>query len=116
MEEQFKLISDMAFDVLDADGSGQLDEEEITQIIKEVAANMQVEPPTSEDVTTILKELDDDFDGQVSKEEFNSLINLVIGKMIQSEEEYLENAQAEQELIESKDRKIVKFDLNYTIL
>ena len=29
MEDQFRLISDMAFDVLDADGSGQLDEEEI---------------------------------------------------------------------------------------
>ena len=43
---------------------------------------MQVDSPTSEDITTILMELDEDFDGQVSKDEFNCLINLVIGKMI----------------------------------
>ena len=82
MDQQLRIISDLAFDTLDEDGSGQLDEEEIAQIIKEVAKSMQVDSPTSEDITTILMELDEDFDGQVSKDEFNCLINLVIGKMI----------------------------------
>ena len=82
MDQQLRIISDLAFETLDEDGSGQLDEEEIAQIIKEVAKSMQVESPTSEDITTILMELDEDFDGQVSKDEFNCLINLVIGKMI----------------------------------
>ena len=63
MAEEFKLIADMAFDVLDVDQSGQLDEEEITGIMKEVANNMKVDPPTSEDISTILQELDEDFDG-----------------------------------------------------
>ena len=93
MAEEFKLIADMAFDVLDVDQSGQLDEEEITGIMKEVANNMKVDPPTSEDISTILQELDEDFDGQVSKDEFNSLIQLVIGKMIQNEEEHMDKAQ-----------------------
>ena len=93
MAEEFKLIADMAFDVLDVDQSGQLDEEEITGIMKEVANNMKVDPPTAEDISTILQELDEDFDGQVSKDEFNSLIQLVIGKMIQNEEEHMDKAQ-----------------------
>ena len=48
---------------------------------------MGVLPPSEEDLECILRELDDDFDGQVSKEEFCQLVMLVIGKMLETEEE-----------------------------
>ena len=52
-----------------------------------VAAKMRVIPPTPADLAVILEQLDDDFDGQVSKEEFLSLIMLVTEKMVEEEEE-----------------------------
>ena len=51
---------------------------------------MGVVPPTEEDLRTILEQLDDDFDGQVSRDEFFNLIMMVIGKMMQNEEALLQ--------------------------
>ena len=48
---------------------------------------MGVKPPTHEDLESILETLDDDFDGIVDKEEFLSLFMLVLGKMLEVEEE-----------------------------
>lgn len=63
MGDQFRIISDMAFDALDDDGSGQLDDTEIAEIMQQVANSMGVPSPTEEDIKTILRELDDDYDG-----------------------------------------------------
>ena len=48
---------------------------------------MGVSSPTEEDISAILESLDDDFDGIVDKKEFLKLIMLVIGKMVESEEQ-----------------------------
>ena len=53
--------------------------------MKEVAQEMRVNPPTENDIDFMLKELDENSDGQVSKEEFLQLIVLVLGKMLESE-------------------------------
>ena len=63
MGDQFRVISDLAFDALDEDGSGQLDDTEIALIMQQVADSMGVPAPTDEDIIAILQELDDDFDG-----------------------------------------------------
>ena len=51
---------------------------------------MGVTPPTEADLESILRQLDEDFDEKVDKEEFLSLVMLVIGKMLESEEELQE--------------------------
>ena len=48
---------------------------------------MGVTPPTEADLEAILSQLDEDFDGKVDKGEFLQLVMLVIGKMLESEEE-----------------------------
>ena len=53
---------------------------------------MGVTPPTEEDLLQILSQLDDDYDGSVDKSEFLSLIMLVIGKMLESEQELQDTA------------------------
>ena len=53
--------------------------------MKEVAQEMRVNPPTENDIDFMLKELDENSDGQVSKEEFLQLIILLLGKMLESE-------------------------------
>ena len=77
----------MAFDAVDLDGSNGLDNEELYLIINEVSIMMNVTPPTSEDLEEILKSLDDDFDGVISKEEFHKLVMMVIVKMVQQEQQ-----------------------------
>ena len=51
---------------------------------------MGVTPPTEADLEAILSQLDEDFDGKVDKDEFLQLVMLVIGKMLESEEELQE--------------------------
>ena len=87
LEQQIKVISDIAFDSVDKDGSNGLDMDELAEIFKRVATKLKVNAPTKEDLETIICELDDDFDGVVSKEEFLRLIMLVVGKMLIQEEE-----------------------------
>ena len=67
-------MSDLAFEAVDADGSGTLDSEELGIIMKEVAQEMKVNPPTENDIDFMLKELDDNSDGTVDKSEFLKLI------------------------------------------
>ena len=55
--------------------------------MKEVANEMKVTAPTDGDILNALMELDENSDGQVSKEEFVKLIQLVLGKMLESEED-----------------------------
>ena len=58
-----KVVSDIAFDAVDDDKSGQLDQDEIGNIMATVALKMGVTPPSNTDLNVILEQLDDDFDG-----------------------------------------------------
>ena len=42
LKEQIKVISDMAFDAVDHDGSGSIDAEELAEMMNEVAASMGI--------------------------------------------------------------------------
>eukprot|EP00356_Strombidium_inclinatum_P012856 CAMPEP_0170496328 /NCGR_PEP_ID=MMETSP0208-20121228/21039_1 /TAXON_ID=197538 /ORGANISM="Strombidium inclinatum, Strain S3" /LENGTH=102 /DNA_ID=CAMNT_0010772843 /DNA_START=475 /DNA_END=780 /DNA_ORIENTATION=- len=95
LKEHIKVVSDLAFDAVDDDGSGGLDQGEIAEIMKEVAVKMDLTPPTEDDLSAILAELDEDYDGVVDKGEFLNLIMLVIGKMLESEEELQEKVNEE---------------------
>jgi Ca2+-binding EF-hand superfamily protein len=80
-------VSDLAFDAVDLDGSGFLEKNELSDVMRNVASEMKVKPPTDGDIDAVLKELDEDFDERVSKDEFLSLIVQVLKKMLESEED-----------------------------
>ena len=61
---------------------------------------MKVTAPSEADITSVLMELDENFDGSVDKEEFLQLIVLVLGKMLESEEDLVDQ---EMRSKESKD-------------
>lgn len=63
-------MSDLAFDAVDLDGSGYLEKDELAEVMKNVAYDMKVKPPTDSDIDAVLKELDEDYDERVSKDEF----------------------------------------------
>ena len=81
----------MAFDALDDDESGQLDQDEMSKIMREVAHDLQLKPPTDADISGILAELDEDNDGLLDKEEFSQLIIMVFEKMLDNEHELMES-------------------------
>ena len=79
----------MAFDAMDIDGSGGLDIDELKVVMDRVADQLEIEGPTQEDLENILQELDEDFDGIVSKDEFFDLIKMIMKMMLNTEETLL---------------------------
>ena len=63
LKENIRNFSDLAFDLVDEDQSGQLDAAEISKMIEGVAEGMGVSAPTKADVESILSCLDDDGNG-----------------------------------------------------
>lgn len=59
---------------MDLNGSGDLDKDELSEVMRNVAYEMKVKPPTDGDIEAVLKELDEDYNNKVSKDEFLTLI------------------------------------------
>ena len=74
MEESINIVTDMAFEAVDADGSGELDKFELGAVLRDVAKVMNINPPSDNDVVAVLQELDQDDNQNVSKDEFVHLI------------------------------------------
>ena len=70
MDQNLRIITDRAFEVMDTDGSGGLDTDELKVIMDKVAEDLGIQGPTNDDLESMLAQLDDDFDGIVSSEEF----------------------------------------------
>ena len=84
-KEKIKIVSDLAFDAVDLDESKNLDQEELGQIMREVAYDMRVKAPSDNDIQAILQELDEDNNQSIDKCEFIKLIIMVFEKMQDNE-------------------------------
>ena len=99
VKDGIKTVSDLSFDAVDVDGSHTLEEAELGKIMKEIARESKIAAPTDADVQSVLMELgENNFDGKhVRKEGFFELINLVLGKMLESEEDFMDREVLKQE-------------------
>ena len=88
-------MADLAFDAVDADESNTLENEELAEYINQVSATMGIKPPSSGDIGSMMNELDVDENGNLDKEEFRLLIELVFDKMLSNEEELIKNIDSE---------------------
>ena len=70
MRSKIKVVSDMAFEAVDDNDSGQLDKDELGITLKSVAKQMGINAPTENDIMAVLGELDQNDDAEVSQEEF----------------------------------------------
>mgnify|MGYP002049953880 FL=1 len=52
----------MAFDAVDEDMSGELDLDELGKVLRSVAKEMRLNPPTDNDIIQVLAELDQNND------------------------------------------------------
>ena len=91
----------MAFDAIDSSEDGQLQKEELGEVLRDISVKMGLHSPTDADLAYILHEMDQDDDGQVSRDEFAFLIIKVLEKMLESEIE-LQRQLSEHEPIVAK--------------
>ena len=62
MRDKIKIISDMAFEAVDDNHSGDLDIDELSTVLRNVAKEMRLNPPGDNDIIAVLDELDQDKD------------------------------------------------------
>ena len=70
-----------AFDAVDIDRSGFIDEPELKTVMCSVAGDIGMDQPSDSDVKEVLRELDTNQDGKISLDEFKVLIKQVLELM-----------------------------------
>ena len=85
IKDKVRPVTDLAFTAVDANNSGDLDHQELNDVMKEVANEMKVTPPTKDDILAVLEQLDENNDNSVNQDEFFELVILVLSKMLESE-------------------------------
>ena len=81
-DKKLREVAKVAFDSVDTDHSGLIDQEELEKVMAQISQDMGAEPPSKEDVKEVLDHLDTDHSGQIDFEEFSQLIKDVLAAMI----------------------------------
>ena len=81
-EAKLKEVARVAFDSVDTDKSGQIDQEELTKVMQQISGDLGTEPPTKEEVQEVLQHLDTDKSGKIDFNEFLVLIRDVLKAMV----------------------------------
>ena len=82
-EKALEEIAKKAFDNVDRDNSGEIDEYELEKIMAQISSDMGAEPPTKEDVKEVLEHLDSDHSGKIEFKEFKELIIDILKALIE---------------------------------
>lgn len=73
-EAAMKKLCKEAFDEVDKDKSGEIDESELETAMIGISKEIKIDPPTKEEVTNLLKSLDRDKSGKLNLKEFSRFI------------------------------------------
>mmetsp|Transcript_28005 Transcript_28005/g.32418 ORF Transcript_28005/g.32418 Transcript_28005/m.32418 type:complete len:95 (-) Transcript_28005:172-456(-) len=73
-QDQVKKICKAAFDEVDSDKSGQIDQKELGALMTKISAEAKIDAPSESDVAEAMTALDTNKDGQISLDEFSVLV------------------------------------------
>ena len=73
-QDQVNKICKAAFDEVDTDKSGNIDQKELGLLMTKISAEAKIDPPTEADVAEAMVALDTNKDGQISLQEFSVLV------------------------------------------
>ena len=82
-EKKFNDVAKVAFDSVDTDRSGLIDEEELREVMTQISLDMETEPPSKEDLKKVLEHLDSDHSGKIDCSEFKILIREVLSALLE---------------------------------
>ena len=82
-EKKLNDVVKVAFDSVDTDKSGLIDEDELGKVMTQISIDMETEPPSKEDVKKVLEHLDTDHSGKIDCDEFKLLIREVLGALLE---------------------------------
>ena len=82
-ENKFDVLSELAFDAVDKDKSGKIDQSELEKIMAQICMDMGAEVPSKEDVQEVLNDLDDDKNNTIEIGEFKAFIKDILEGMIE---------------------------------
>lgn len=82
-DKKINEVAKVAFDSVDTDHSGQIDEEELQKVMEQISKDMGADPPSKEDVKEVLEHLDTDHSGKIDFNEFKVLIKDVLMAMVE---------------------------------
>ena len=82
-EKKLREVAKVAFDSVDTDRSGQIDQEELEKVMTQISQDMGAEPPSKEDVKEVLEHLDEDHSGKIEFNEFKMLIIDILKALIE---------------------------------
>ena len=85
--EQIKKMTKAAFEELDTDNSGFIDEDELGILMKKVAKDCNVDAPSKEDIAKALTLVDVNKDGKISLDEFKVLVIEMLNALAAAEDE-----------------------------
>ena len=81
-DKKLDRISRIAFNSVDKDGSGLIDERELELVMKSIANDLGLAKPTKEEIKEVFTMLDEDKSGNISYGEFKFLIKCVLESLI----------------------------------
>ena len=81
-DAKLREVAKVAFDSVDTDRSGQIDQEELTKVMQQISGDLGTEPPSAEEVKEVLQHLDTDKSGKIDFNEFLVLIRDFLKAMV----------------------------------
>ena len=83
-EKKLREVARVAFESVDTDKSGQIDNKELSMIMEGISKDLGVDPPSKEEINEVLQHLDTDKSGKIDFDEFVVLIKDVLTAMSES--------------------------------
>lgn len=80
-EKKLTEVAKVAFDGVDTDGNGFVDEKELFNLMKNMATELGIPEPTEKDVKDAFKAMDADKNGKVTLDEFKVLVRQILELM-----------------------------------
>ena len=82
-ENKLNILTQIAFQSVDIDGSGNIEQPELEKIMAQICMDMGAEIPSKEDVQEVLDDLDSDGNKTIDKDEFKVFIRDILKGMIE---------------------------------
>ena len=80
-EKKLREVAKLAFDGVDTDQNGSVDEGELSNLMNSMAGELGIPAPSTKDVKDAFKAMDADHNGKVSLGEFTVLVRQILELM-----------------------------------